>query len=110
MRNKSKTLLGCIKLTTNVILLDGSQSAIAQNTPEETKDSIQNQVHEIDEVVVIGYGTTKKKSVTGAVTSVKMKDLSASANSNFAQALAGQAAGVTVCNLVDSQEQESIYE
>ncbi|WP_282628710.1 SusC/RagA family TonB-linked outer membrane protein [Empedobacter sedimenti] len=96
MRNKSKTLLGCIKLTTTVILLVGSQSALAQNTPEETKDSIQNQVHEIDEVVVIGYGTTKKKSVTGAVTSVKMKDLSAAANSNFAQALAGQAAGVTV--------------
>ena len=57
MRNKSKTLLGCIKLTTTVILLIGSQFALAQNTPEETKDSIQNQVHEIDEVVVIGYGT-----------------------------------------------------
>ncbi|WP_312356906.1 TonB-dependent receptor plug domain-containing protein [Empedobacter sp.] len=93
---KSKILLGCLKLSTTVLLLLGGQAVLAQNTTEEKNDSISQEVNQIDEVVVIGYGTTKKKSVTGAVTSVKMKDLPAASNSNITQSLAGQADGVTV--------------
>ncbi|NLR79861.1 TonB-dependent receptor [Chitinophaga eiseniae] len=50
----------------------------------------------LSEVVVVGYGTQKRKSVTGSVASVKMGDVNTSTNTNFTQALAGRAAGVNV--------------
>ncbi|MDW5289261.1 TonB-dependent receptor [Formosa sp. PL04] len=51
---------------------------------------------ELDEVVVIGYGTQKKSDITGAVSSVKAAELTAYPTSNAEQALQGRAAGVVV--------------
>lgn len=48
----------------------------------------------LNEVVVIGYGTEKKKAVNGAVSSIKASDLNVETNSNFIQALAGRAPGL----------------
>jgi TonB-dependent SusC/RagA subfamily outer membrane receptor len=50
----------------------------------------------IDEVVVIGYGTSRKKDLTGAVSSVKMEELKSRPMNNFGEALQGQIAGVQV--------------
>lgn len=50
----------------------------------------------LDEVVVIAYGTVKKSDLTGAVSSVKTKDLPMAANTSISHMLAGQAAGVKV--------------
>ncbi|WP_139955839.1 SusC/RagA family TonB-linked outer membrane protein [Flavicella sediminum] len=50
----------------------------------------------LDEVVVIGYGTQKKKEVTGAVSSVKAEELEKMATSDLGTALQGQIAGVNV--------------
>lgn len=50
----------------------------------------------IDELVVIGYGTVKKRNVLGAVTSVNNKDLTRLPVADVAQALQGRAAGVQV--------------
>ena len=50
----------------------------------------------LDEVVVIGYGTVKRKDLTGAVASVKGEDLAAVPVNNVAQALQGKLAGVNV--------------
>jgi len=50
----------------------------------------------IEEVVAIGYGTVKKKLVTGATVSVKGDDLQKRNTTNALQALQGQAAGVNV--------------
>lgn len=49
-----------------------------------------------NEVVVIGYGSVKQRNLTGAISSVKGKDLNTSVNANFQQALQGKAAGVQV--------------
>ncbi len=51
---------------------------------------------ELDEVVVIGYGTVKKRDLTGAVASVSGDKLKANPVSNVAQALQGQLPGVSV--------------
>ena len=51
---------------------------------------------EANQLVVVGYGSTKKKDLTGAVTSVSGKDLSRDVTSSFTQALQGQVAGLTV--------------
>lgn len=50
----------------------------------------------LDEVVVIGYGTAKKRDVLGAVTKVNNKDLTKLPVSGVAQALQGRASGVQV--------------
>ena len=50
----------------------------------------------LDEVVVIGYGTVKRKDLTGAVASVKGEDLAAVPVNNVAQALQGKLPGVNV--------------
>jgi len=50
----------------------------------------------LDEVVAIGYGTTTKRDVTGAVAKVTPSDLTKSPTSNYDQALAGRVAGVQV--------------
>ncbi|EAR11469.1 putative outer membrane protein, probably involved in nutrient binding [Polaribacter irgensii 23-P] len=50
----------------------------------------------LDEIVVIGYGTTTKKSFTGTASVVSTENIDAKAVSNIAQALIGEASGVTV--------------
>jgi TonB-linked SusC/RagA family outer membrane protein len=51
---------------------------------------------QLDEVVVVGYGTVLKKDVTGALTSVKVKDNVANQSGTIDQLLQGRAAGVQV--------------
>ena len=50
----------------------------------------------MEEVVVIGYGTMKKKDLTGAVSSIKMTDEPVNTVSSISHALAGKAAGLQV--------------
>ena len=50
----------------------------------------------LDEVVVIGYGTTKKIDMTGSVTNVKMADLQSSPVTSVDQALQGRIAGADI--------------
>lgn len=49
----------------------------------------------IDEVVVVGYGTQRKETVIGAVTTVKGEQLQAASSSNLSNSLAGRVSGVT---------------
>jgi TonB-dependent starch-binding outer membrane protein SusC len=49
-----------------------------------------------DQVVVIGYGSSKKKDLTGAVSIVDLNDMSQIPYNTFDNALAGKAAGVDV--------------
>ncbi|MDR1719982.1 MAG: carboxypeptidase-like regulatory domain-containing protein, partial [Dysgonamonadaceae bacterium] len=48
----------------------------------------------LDEVVSIGYGTMKKRDLTGSVSSVDMKDLGKSPVISFDAAIGGKVAGV----------------
>lgn len=50
----------------------------------------------LDEIVVVGYGVSKKSDLTGSIVSLKEADLSQGTNSNAAQLLSGVAAGVNV--------------
>ncbi|MFY0483956.1 SusC/RagA family TonB-linked outer membrane protein [Flavobacterium sp. PLA-1-15] len=55
-------------------------------------------VEDLNEVVVIGYGTQKKGDINGAVSSVKAKDIENLKQVNIDQMLQGKAAGVSVTN------------
>ena len=49
----------------------------------------------LEEVVVVGYGTQKKESVTGAITSVNQKVLKQTPVANITNALVGKVTGLT---------------
>lgn len=50
----------------------------------------------LNEVIVIGYGTTTKRDLTGSVGSANMKDMNKAPVGTFTEALAGRIAGVQV--------------
>lgn len=57
---------------------------------------LEEDVNMLDELVVIGYGTVRKRDLTGSVSSVKSKDLTAYTVSNPIQALQGRVPGVVI--------------
>jgi len=58
--------------------------------------SLKEKSQAIDEVVVVGYGTAKKRDITGSTVTVGKDAIKASIGANVDQALQGRAAGVTV--------------
>ncbi len=58
--------------------------------------SLQAAESNLNDVVVIGYGTAKKANLTSAQTSVSAKDIEKTVNTTVEQALQGRAAGVYV--------------
>jgi TonB-dependent starch-binding outer membrane protein SusC len=50
----------------------------------------------IDEVVVVGYGTQKKKDLTGAISTINMAETKKISTSDLSQLLQGRATGVAV--------------
>lgn len=60
------------------------------------KIQLETDATQLDEVVVVGYGSVLKKDVTGALVSVKVKDNVANQSFSVDQLLQGRAAGVQV--------------
>ena len=54
--------------------------------------------NDLNEIVVVGYGSQKKSVITGAISSVKAKDLENVPNGRIEQALQGRVAGVTIAS------------
>src|SRR5688572_1062528 len=54
------------------------------------------QVANLDDVVVIGYGTQKRKDVNGSIVSIKAEDIKNLPQTGIDQMLQGKASGVTV--------------
>ncbi|MGX7690438.1 SusC/RagA family TonB-linked outer membrane protein [Flectobacillus roseus] len=68
----------------------GSQSNVTVRLSED--------VANLTEVVVTGYGTQSKRDITGAVTTVNAKDLQSVPATTFAQQLQGRASGLSIVN------------
>ncbi|TDB67551.1 SusC/RagA family TonB-linked outer membrane protein [Arundinibacter roseus] len=60
--------------------------------------SLNPTVEALGEVVVVGYGTQKKTSLTGAVSSVSQKELKALPVVSLTQAMQGRVPGVSITN------------
>jgi TonB-linked SusC/RagA family outer membrane protein len=58
--------------------------------------SLEQDISELEEVVVIGYGTVLKKDLTGSVSSVKVSETISRQSTTVDQLLQGRAAGVQV--------------
>ena len=57
---------------------------------------LEQDIAKLDEIVVIGYGTQKKKEITGSVAVVSSETIEALKPSRIEQALQGQMAGVNI--------------
>ena len=64
--------------------------------------TLANDTNFLDDVVVVAYGTAKKKDLTGAMTSIKGENIAAQNVSTISRALEGAAPGIQVSS-VDGQ-------
>ncbi|HEY9197602.1 MAG TPA: TonB-dependent receptor [Mucilaginibacter sp.] len=90
-----------IQLTeSNPILVFSYTGFAAQEVNAAGRSTVNVQLKEVasnlNEVVVIGYGTVKKSDLTGAVTAIKGEQLNDKPVPNLTQALEGKIAGVDV--------------
>jgi TonB-linked SusC/RagA family outer membrane protein len=69
---------------------------VAADASKPLAISMFKQDNSLEDVVVIGYGTARKKDLTGSVSSVSQKDLKDVPVNTVAEALAGRLAGVQV--------------
>ncbi|MBJ7882997.1 SusC/RagA family TonB-linked outer membrane protein [Gelidibacter salicanalis] len=70
------------------VLTVGSQSTININMEPD--------LQQLDDIVIIGYGSVQKRDLTGSVATVNMDKLTEAPVVNFDQALAGRVSGVQV--------------
>ncbi|MDO4181431.1 MAG: TonB-dependent receptor, partial [Bacteroidales bacterium] len=70
------------------IVLKGSETTVTVTLKDDTEV--------LDEVVVVGYGTMKKRDLSGAVTQIKSDDLMKGNPTDLSQGLSGKVAGVIV--------------
>lgn len=60
--------------------------------------TLQEESKELDEVVVVGYGTQRKATVTGSIASVKGDEIMQSPEANLTNTLVGRMAGIIANN------------
>ena len=82
-------LISSLNYTSKQIYLQG------QTTLQIT---LQEKSHQVDEVVVVGYGTQRKATLTGSVTQINADEINESKSPNIANSLAGRMPGLVVNN------------
>lgn len=60
--------------------------------------TLQEKSQQVDEVVVVGYGTQRKATLTGSVTQINADEINESKSPNIANSLAGRMPGLVVNN------------
>lgn len=73
-----------------------TESVIASSKSPVVNVTFRPEAVNAQDVVVVGYGTQRKRDVSGAIASIKPDDIKAGVITNTAQLLQGRAAGVQV--------------
>ncbi|GGC69512.1 SusC/RagA family TonB-linked outer membrane protein [Pedobacter quisquiliarum] len=68
------------------------------NNQTSVNIALQSDVQNLEQVVVVGYGTQRKIDVTGSVSTVKGEDITKQASVNPVSSLQGRVAGVNITN------------
>ena len=79
-----------------VITFVGMQDATAKVGASNTINVKLQGGNTLDEVVVVGYGTQKKREITGSISQIKGESIKGLVTQSFDQQLAGRAAGVQI--------------
>ena len=72
------------------------EMAVSKNTAAALKIVLKQEVSKVEEVVVVGYGTRKRKDLTGSVSSIDASQIEKVPVTTIDQAIQGRAAGVNV--------------
>ena len=72
------------------------KEVVVTNNKQIISIQIEESLTEVDEVVVIGYGTMKKRDLSGAVSQIRSQDLMIGNPSDLSQGLSGKMAGVQI--------------
>lgn len=83
-----KLIFSYVGYQKQVIALDGRNSI----------NIILKEISALNEVIVVGYGTQKKRDISTSVSSVSSKDIKDAQVAGFDQAIAGKMAGIRVSN------------
>ena len=78
----------CLGMKTVLVAVPKGSAPLSVTMSEDTQY--------LDELVVVGYGTVKKRDLAGAIVSIKNEDVKAGVINNPADVLRGRAAGVYV--------------
>lgn len=81
------------KLTISFI---GYQDAIVTASSTNLNITLREDSKVLDEVVVVGYGTQKKATLTGAVSAINNKEMAVTKNENVVNMLSGKVPGVRI--------------
>ena len=85
--SKGQTLeISCLGMKTQTVTVSGTSMAVHMETDAEI----------LEDVVVVGYGVTRKRDLAGSVSSIKADEVKAGVITNTADLLRGRAAGVAV--------------
>ena len=91
-----KAAIGAKTLVVTFVGMSSAEVAITEKTVYNIK--LSPQTVDVDEVIVVAYGTAKKESLTGAVSTVSSKAIENRPVSSVTSVLEGKAAGVQVNN------------
>ncbi|MBX2921465.1 MAG: TonB-dependent receptor [Chitinophagaceae bacterium] len=78
------------------ITIVGYKAAEIQVDGSPVKIGLEQDIQSLSDIVVVGYGTQKRKDLTGAVASISPKDFNKGSNVSVDNLIAGRAAGVQV--------------
>lgn len=78
--------------------------SVTVGTKKQVSVVLNSSTNKLDEVVVIGYGTSKKSDLTGSVVSVSGEDLKKMATASVAETLTGRVAGLQVTSTEGSPD------
>jgi len=86
--------VGSVLVITYIGMID--QEVPVTSAAASLSVQLEPRANSLNEVVVVGYGTQKRSSVTGSVSSVRAKDLESMPVSRIEQSLQGRISGVTI--------------
>lgn len=69
---------------------------VAIGKEHQLRITLEEDTKTLDEVIVVGYGTTSKRKTTAAIASVNTEDITKAPTANITQSLAGRAPGLLV--------------
>lgn len=91
-----------LNVNSDAVIVISYLGYLSQEIPVEGKTVfkivLQDDSRLLDEVVVVGYGTVRKKDLTGSLSSVGTKAIKDKPVANIGEALQGRAAGVQIIN------------
>ena len=85
--NSKKLKISYIGMKTQVVNVAGKSTVSVK---------LEDESNSLNDVVVIGYGTVKKKDLTGSVSSISSKEIANVPVSNVSEAMTGKLAGVNI--------------